>query len=46
MTLTELLKRIPEFELDREKELTCSMGQVSGFKSVPIVFPKGKRLSA
>lgn len=46
VTLTELLKRIPEFELDREKEPTWSMGQVSGFKSVPIVFPKGKRLSA
>jgi cytochrome P450 len=46
VAITELLKRLPEFELDPTKKPEWLMGQVSGMQSVPIVFPKGKRLSA
>ncbi|MEV5302655.1 MULTISPECIES: cytochrome P450 [Amycolatopsis methanolica group] len=39
IALGEFLKRIPEFELDRTKKPEWTPGQVSGFSSVPIVFP-------
>lgn len=45
VAITELLRRIPEFDLDPEKKSTWTMGQVSGMQSVPIVFPPGKRES-
>ena len=43
VVLTEFLKRIPEYELDRTQATQWSAGQVSGFSSVPIVFPAGSR---
>lgn len=46
VAITEFLKRIPEFELDPNEEVSWQMGQVSGMQSVPIVFPKGSRLSS
>jgi cytochrome P450 len=45
VVLTEFLKRIPEYELDRTQATQWSAGQVSGFSSVPIVFPAGSRRS-
>jgi cytochrome P450 len=41
VVLTEFLKRVPEFELDRSNKPQWTSGQVSGFNSVPIVFPAG-----
>nr|Q8VQF6.1 RecName: Full=1,8-cineole 2-endo-monooxygenase; AltName: Full=cytochrome P450; Short=CYP176A1; Short=P450cin [Citrobacter braakii]AAL57614.1 P450cin [Citrobacter braakii] len=45
VAITEFLKRIPEFSLDPNKECEWLMGQVAGMLHVPIIFPKGKRLS-
>lgn len=42
LVLQEFLRRIPDFELDPAKQPEWEMGQVSGFLSVPIVFPPGK----
>ncbi|MGY0541487.1 cytochrome P450 [Nocardioides sp. YJ-D4] len=44
VAITELLRRLPEFELDPTKKSEWLMGQVSGMQSVPIVFPRGARL--
>jgi len=41
VVVSEFLNRIPEFELDRDRKPQWSAGQVSGFSSVPAVFPAG-----
>lgn len=43
---TEFLRRVPEFELDRERPAVWSTGQVAGMAEVPIVFPPGEPLGA
>jgi cytochrome P450 len=43
---TEFLKRIPEFELDRDQPSTWSAGQVAGMAHVPVVFPVGQPIGA
>ena len=42
IVLQEFLRRIPDFELDPAQEPEWEIGQVSGFVSLPIVFPPGK----
>jgi len=42
VVLTEFLKRIPEFELDRTRKPRWGTGQVTGMAEVPIVFPAGE----
>lgn len=44
VAITEFLKRIPEFELDSNDKTEWTMGQVSGFNKVPIVFEAGQPL--
>lgn len=39
----EFLRRIPDFELDREEPTSWLHGQVGGMMHVPIVFPPGPR---
>jgi cytochrome P450 len=46
VVLTEFLKRIPEYDLDRTKQTQWTSGQVSGFSSVPIVFPVAEPVSS
>lgn len=41
VAITELLRRIPEFELDRTERPEWTKGQVCGFHKVPVVFPAG-----
>lgn len=43
VALEELLRRIPEFELDHDRRHRWVQGQVAGIDSVPIVFPAGGR---
>ncbi len=44
VAITEFLRRIPEFELDSNDKTDWTMGQVSGFNKVPIVFEPGQPL--
>ena len=44
--LDELLRRLPDFELQAGAEAEWSKGQVQGVVQVPITFPPGKRESA
>ena len=44
--LDELLRRLPDFELQDDAEAEWSKGQVQGVVRVPIQFPPGKRESA
>lgn len=44
--LQELLRRIPEFELQENAEVEWSKGQVQGVVKVPIRFPPGPRENA
>jgi cytochrome P450 len=39
VVLTEFLRRIPEYELDRRSNAVWATGQVTGMIEVPIVFP-------
>lgn len=39
VVLTEFLRRIPEYELDRSQQSVWATGQVTGMVEVPIVFP-------
>lgn len=39
VVLTEFLRRIPDFELDRTRQTRWGTGQVTGMAEVPIVFP-------
>jgi cytochrome P450 len=41
VVLTEFLRRLPEYELDREQKSVWATGQVTGMIEVPIVFPAG-----
>jgi cytochrome P450 len=41
VAMEELLRRIPEFELDGEAKTSWLLGQVGGMQSVPVVFPAG-----
>lgn len=41
VALEEMLRRIPEFELDPTQETSWMQGQTCGLDSVPIVFPPG-----
>ncbi|MGH8999213.1 MAG: cytochrome P450, partial [Acidimicrobiia bacterium] len=41
VAITELLRRIPEFELDPTDNPEWTKGQVCGFHKVPVVFPAG-----
>ncbi|MBV6756696.1 cytochrome P450 [Rhodococcus opacus] len=41
IVISEVLRRIPEFELDRADKPEWTLGQVCGFRKVPIVFPVG-----
>jgi cytochrome P450 len=41
VAMTELLRRIPEFELDHNIGTQWLLGQVGGMERVPIVFPPG-----
>jgi hypothetical protein len=41
VAIEELLRRIPEYELDGERETEWLLGQVGGMQSVPVVFPPG-----
>jgi cytochrome P450 len=45
VVLQETLRRLPNFELDPDSKPEWTMGQVSGFHKVPIVFPEGDPLS-
>lgn len=42
VVLTEFLRRIPDFELDRNQKSVWATGQVTGMIEVPIVFPAGE----
>jgi cytochrome P450 len=42
VVLTEFLRRIPEYELDRTQKSVWATGQVTGMIEVPIVFPSGE----
>lgn len=44
VVINEVLKRIPEFELDSNDTTGWTMGQVSGFNKVPLVFEPGEPL--
>jgi len=41
VAMEELLRRLPEFELDPGSDRSWLLGQVGGMQSVPIVFPPG-----
>jgi hypothetical protein len=41
VAMEELLRRIPDFELDPAGETTWLLGQVGGMQRVPVVFPPG-----
>jgi cytochrome P450 len=41
VAMEELLRRIPEFELDPDRETSWLLGQVGGMQCVPVVFPPG-----
>jgi cytochrome P450 len=42
VVLTEFLRRLPEYELDRNSNSVWATGQVTGMIEVPIVFPPGE----
>jgi cytochrome P450 len=42
VVLTEFLRRLPEYELDRNSTSVWATGQVTGMIEVPIVFPPGE----
>lgn len=46
ITIEELLRRIPEFELDRGDSTSWAQGTVAGFNRVPVVFESADREAA